>query len=338
MVPLITFAIFCNPVSCTASSSLATDGSNIRQLAFDGNASTAFASKGNPKKNDHLTLAMDRLVEFKSIRVATGTVDGTSALADGVFEVSTDGKTFTPVATFEAGEAKLTTPRTVRAVRIRATKDLNHPLIVREFVIESTPTVPTFQFPIEFEIDVSEAPEMKDWTESVVRVCERHYPMICRELASKGFVPTTQIHLAIKADYKGVAEASGTRIRGSAKYFTKNPNDIGAMIHETVHCVQLYRQRNTPGWLVEGIADYVRFWKYEPGKVGRVRLEQARYDGSYRTTAAFLAFVSASYDPKFVTKLNAVLREGKYSVETWKSLTGKSIEELNQEWRRLLVR
>ena len=50
------------------------------------------------------------------------------------------------------------------------------------------------------------------------------------------------------------------------KYFKANPDDIGAMVHETVHCVQLYRGRGNPGWLVEGVADYVRFFKYEPGK------------------------------------------------------------------------
>ncbi len=38
------------------------------------------------------------------------------------------------------------------------------------------------------------------------------------------------------------------------------------MVHETVHCVQRYRGRGNPGWLVEGVADYVRFFKYEPKK------------------------------------------------------------------------
>ena len=36
------------------------------------------------------------------------------------------------------------------------------------------------------------------------------------------------------------------------------------MVHETVHCVQQYRTRNNAHWLVEGIADYIRFFKYEP--------------------------------------------------------------------------
>jgi Peptidase of plants and bacteria/F5/8 type C domain len=338
MLPLLTFAMFLSPVSSTVESSLPTNGPHIRQLAYDGDGATYFASKGNPRADDHVTIAFDRIVELKSLSVATGTKEGENGLSDGMLEISTDGKTFQSAASFVNGNAKTTSPRAARAVRIRVTKDQEFALAVREIAIESSPSVPTFRFPIEFELDVADAPEMKAWAEKVIRVCERHYPMICVELASEGFKPTTRIHIALKKNYKGVAEASGNRIRGSVDYFAKNPNDVGAMIHETVHCVQLYRQRNMPGWLVEGIADYVRFWKYEPGKAGRVRPEQARYDGSYRTTATFLAFVTEKYDPKLVTKLNAILREGKYDGETWKTLTGKPIEELNQEWRRSLVR
>lgn len=78
----------------------------------------------------------------------------------------------------------------------------------------------------------------------------------------------------------------------------------------------------------------MRFWKYEPGKAGRLQPERARYNGSYRVTAAFLAFASEKYDRKLVNKLNALLREGKYDAGAWKTLTGKSVEELNQEWRQ----
>jgi hypothetical protein len=110
------------------------------------------------------------------------------------------------------------------------------------------------------------------------------------------------------------------------------------MVHETVHCVQYYKARGLPGWLVEGIADYVRFWRYEPGKAGRLLPERANYDGSYRTTAAFLSFVTEKYDRQAVPKLNALLRENRYTLDAWRALTGKSVEELNEEWRRSLVR
>ena len=64
----------------------------------------------------------------------------------------------------------------------------------------------------------------------------------------------------------------------------------------------------------------------------------ARYDGSYRTTAAFLAYVTDKYEPTLVTKLNALLREGKFDETAWKTLTGKPVDELNREWRESLAK
>jgi hypothetical protein len=90
---------------------------------------------------------------------------------------------------------------------------------------------------------------------------------------------------------------------------------------------------------VEGVADYYRFFKYEPGKLGvRLTPERAKYDASYRVTAAFLAFVTETYDPLLVKKLNAAMREGKYKPELWKELTGKTVEELGRDWQNSLAK
>ena len=122
----------------------------------------------------------------------------------------------------------------------------------------------------------------------------------------------------MKNDYKGVAAAGGGRITGSVKYFKAHPDDVGAMIHETAHVVQRYRGRNNPGWLVEGVADYVRFFKFEPGKIGPINPDQARYNSSYRVTAAFLAYLTEKYDKEIVLKLNKAMREGRYKEALFK--------------------
>jgi hypothetical protein len=325
-------------VRAAIESSLPTGGANIRQFAFDADPKTAFASAGNPKVGDHLTVHFDDPVTLRSASLATGRADGTDALAAAAWEVSTDGTKFTPAGLVTGGYGGVQAHGPIRALRLRVTHDLAHPLVVREFTIDAEPKVAPFRYPVEIALDVSDAPEMKAWGDKVVRVCEREYPDICSFLASDGYTPPTQIKMALKSDYNGVAEASGARIKGSVKYFTKNPNDVGAMVHETVHCVQQYKGRGNPGWLVEGIADYVRFWRYEPGKAGRLQPERAKYDGSYRTTAAFLAFLTERYDRQAVPKLNAMCREGRYTPEVWRVLTGKSVEELNQEWRQSLAR
>jgi len=208
------------------------------------------------------------------------------------------------------------------------------------FTAGSLPGEPPGQEPehalVGFKVDVSEAPEMKDWATKVVRVCTRAYPMICQELASPGFKPPQVIHLRITPRYRGVAATSGTHIIASARYFKTHPKDVGALVHETVHVVQQYRGRHNPGWLVEGVADYIRFFKYEPGKLGRINPRTARYNGSYRVTAAFLAYLTDKYDKHLVRKLNQAMRQGTYTDDLFKELTRKNLEELGEEWKASL--
>jgi hypothetical protein len=323
------------PVAAVVESTLKTANGQIRQFAFDGKADTYFASANNAGKDDHFTLIFDEPVAIRSVEVLTGKPTGGKALDAGLLEFSTDGETFEKLAAFAAGKARAKADGVkVKALRIRPTRDLKHPLAIREFTVVSEPKVAVFKYPIEFIIDVADAPEMKDWAEKVARVCERNYPMINDELMSTGFKPRTQITMALKNDYKGVAAAGNGRITGSVKFFKEHPEDLGAMIHETVHCVQTYRTR-PPGWLVEGIADYVRFFKYEPGKIGRIA-KDPHFDGSYRTTAAFLNFVAEKYDKDLVKKVNKTLREAEYREAIWKALTKKTLQELDDEWRASL--
>ncbi len=79
-----------------------------------------------------------------------------------------------------------------------------------------------------------------------------------------------------------------------------------------------------------------RFFKYEPGKIGRLNPNRAKYDGSYRVTAAFLNYVTEKYDKELVKKLNQAMREGEYTEELGKKLTKKTVQELNDEWRASL--
>jgi hypothetical protein len=327
------------PVPAVVETTLPTASGRIRQFAFDGDADTYFASARNVGKDDHFTLVLDKPAAVKSVAVTTGKPGGADRLEAGTLEVSADGKTFEAAAKFDEGTARAQLGgRPVRAVRVRAADDLKHPLAVREFVLDAEPAVAVFKYPIEFVVDVTDAPELKEWAEKAARVCERQYPLICEELKSDGFRPRTVIEMTLKHDYNGVAATGGGRITGSVKYFKSHPDDVGAMVHETVHCVQNYRGRGNPGWLVEGIADYYRFFKYEPGKLPKLTPERARYNGSYKVTAAFLGFVSEKYDKELVRKLNKAMREGQYRDELFKELTGKPLEELNQEWRAALAR
>jgi hypothetical protein len=325
------------PVAAVVETTLPSAPGQIRQFAFDGDPDTYFASARDAGPADHFTLVFDRPVAVKSVAVTTGRPTGGDRLDAGVLEGSADGQAFEELARFADGAAQARPGgKALRAVRLRPTADLKHPLAVREIVLDAEPAVAVFKYPVEVVVDVSDAPEMKDWAEKAARVCERQYPMICEELRSDGFRPRQVITMTLKSNYNGVAATGGSRITGSVKYFKAHPDDIGAMVHETVHVVQDYRRGNSPGWLVEGVADYVRFFKYEPGKIGPLNPERARYDGSYRVSAAFLAFVSEKHDRELVRKLNTLLREGKYHEGAFKDLTGKTVKELEADWKASL--
>ena len=325
------------PVVATIETSLATATAQIRQYAIDGDSNTFFASAKSPGSADHFTFVFDQPVSVQSISVVTGRPDGSDALDEGKLEVSSDGKTFRELARFTDGKVKAAPGENgVRAVRIRPTVDMQHPLAIRELTIQSEPSVAVFKYPVEFVVDVTDEPEMKDWAENVAKVCTQAYPMINEELKSHGFKPPRVVTLSLKKDYRGVAFASGNRITGSVEYFKEHANDVGAMVHETVHVVQHYRGEGNPGWLVEGVSDYIRFFKFEPGKIGRINANRAHYNGSYRVTAAFLAYVTDKYDKQLVRKLNEAMRTGRYKKEMFQELTGKGLEDLDKEWRAAL--
>jgi hypothetical protein len=325
------------PVAAAVETTLRSAQDQIRQLAFDGDAETFFASAERPASSDHFTLIFEKPVALKSLAVLTGRPDGSDRLDAGILEASADGKTFDELARFADGRAR-GEPKSaaVRAIRIRPGAEPRGLLVVREIEIVSEPPIAQFRYPVEFVVDVSDAPEMKEWAENAARVCERAYPMISEELRSDGFQPPRFVTMTLKTSYRGVAATSGRRITGSVKFFKEHPDDVGAMVHETVHVVQRYRSRGNPGWLVEGVADYVRFFKFEPGKLRPLNPERARYNQSYKVTAAFLAYLTETYDKEIVRKLNRVMREGRYKEEVFQELTGKPLQDLGEEWRESL--
>lgn len=182
--------------------------------------------------------------------------------------------------------------------------------------------------------DVADSADSVRWAEESRTLCEQWYPIVYRFLATEDWTPPKEIKLIFKKELKVPAYAQGSSITISADWANKHPDDFGCVIHELTHVIQSYpNQRGKPGWLVEGIADYVRFWKYEPEfPRPRIDKEKASYKDSYRTTAAFLAWITTKYDKRIVPKLDKALREGKYSDAIWGEVTGRSVDALWEEF------
>jgi hypothetical protein len=147
-------------------------------------------------------------------------------------------------------------------------------------------------------------------------------------LTSDGFTPPDTVKLLFKKDMEGVAFTSGTTITIAADWVKKHPDDFGMVIHELTHVVQSYPE-NGASWLVEGIADHMRFFHFEPKtKLDPPRNAKASYRDGYQTTAQFLAWIERHHDKEIVRKLNAALRRGRYRDELFKRHTKRSLDQL----------
>jgi len=145
----------------------------------------------------------------------------------------------------------------------------------------------------------------------------------------------------IDTGYKGVAATSRNVVHYNPTWFVSHPEDIDVVTHEVMHIVQNYgRNRGTgaqrPGWLTEGIADFVRNeyginnekagWKFADFKATQ------SYTNAYKVTARFLYWAQKNKDPQLVKQLDAAMRNGTYTPEMWQQLTGKNVDDLWAEY------
>ena len=194
-----------------------------------------------------------------------------------------------------------------------------------------------------FTVDTIEAPDLAAWAHGeLIPVMQKWYPMIVKMLPSEGYTAPKTFSITFTDRNKGVAATGGNRIECNPTWYRGQLKGeaIGSLVHELVHVVQSYRRSRPPGWLVEGIPDYIRWYLYEPqsrgAEISPKRAAGARFDGSYRVSANFLNYVIGKYDKDLIPELNAALREGRYDAAIWKTRTGHTVEELGEEWKKSL--
>jgi len=157
------------------------------------------------------------------------------------------------------------------------------------------------------------------------------YPKLVKEFNANS---AKTVLFEIDTAYKGVAATSGTKVVYNPKWFENNPRDIDVVTHEVMHIVQSYPTYN-PWWLVEGIADYVRF-KYgvanaEGGWSLPAVTANHKYDNGYRITARFLVWCEHR-KPGCVKAFDSALRSNTYNANLWKAILDKTIDDLWSEY------
>lgn len=185
-------------------------------------------------------------------------------------------------------------------------------------------------------VDTTGAPDMAAWAARAKSICEAEYEKIAEYLKSDGYTPPGAFKIIVR-EMDGVAYASGRELHFSAKFFRDNPQDYGAAVHEMTHIIQSYPGGN-PGWLVEAVDDYVRFYRYEPV----TNLPNANPDRvgdepeAYRVGAQFLDWAQKTYVADLVPQLNAAMRQGRYKDDIFEEKTGKVLNALWAEWKASL--
>ncbi|MBC7527592.1 MAG: hypothetical protein H7308_08580 [Chthonomonadaceae bacterium] len=181
--------------------------------------------------------------------------------------------------------------------------------------------------------DTSQLKVLDQFAKQADTLAKKWYPRIVELLGARKTSPSSNdIILVMDFEYKGVAATSGRVISMSPEWIRKHPDDLGMVVHELTHVAQGYPDYD-PVWLVEGIADWVRWFNFEPkDKRPHPNPDKVSARDSYRTTAAFLDWALKTYDKNLVRKLDQTLKENTYKEAMWVTLTGKSLDDLNTDW------
>jgi sulfur carrier protein ThiS len=173
-------------------------------------------------------------------------------------------------------------------------------------------------------------------TAELTRLVKTFY-IVYPELA-KEYNPTTlkDVKMAVDTSYKGVAATADGKVTIASSWLHKRPEDIDVVTHEVMHIVQDYGESVGPGWLTEGIADYARNKFGVNNTAAKWTLPDYKptqnYDNAYRITARFLVWIEKKAKPGIVKELDSQMRKHTYTDAAWKTLTGKTVDELWKEY------
>ena len=198
------------------------------------------------------------------------------------------------------------------------------------FQKEKTDELP---FTVTIFIQADSANEKNEaWAKKAGELVVEWYPKLNEMLKTDDFTPMDTIRIIFRK-MDGVAYAAGGTINISLDWIERQPNDFGMVVHELSHISQSYRNGN-PMWVTEGISDYIRHAKYEPEvPMPRINPDRAKYTDAYKTTAGFFMWIEKNYkDANLLATLNKAMRSGTYNDEVFKTMTGKTLDELWKDY------
>jgi hypothetical protein len=204
-------------------------------------------------------------------------------------------------------------------------------------------------------VDVAQTPDAAPYIAPVKALVEEWYPKTNDAIfAGKHPLPFAEVVVIFQPKLaKGAGpdaiEAAGfadeNTIRVNFGQLARTRDDYRPLlVHELVHVVQHYPERPGTGWLVEGIADYVRHKYFDRDLAPKLReldgypydqvkLRRQGYRFGYTVAAAFLYWLELQKSPAIITTLNQALRAGTYSPSLFEDRCGVPLDAL---WREFI--
>jgi hypothetical protein len=171
---------------------------------------------------------------------------------------------------------------------------------------------------------------LQPWADRAREMVVLWYPVVAAYLDT----PDARLPREIKIEFKdmpGVAHTAAGVITIAKAWVEAHPEDLGMVLHEMTHAVQAYPP-SKDGWLVEGIADYIRFWMAEPAGQPKSIGIKDHYRKGYRVAGAFLAWIEQRHAPLIIREASAALRRGTYDDKLFLEKTGKDLDTLWAEF------
>lgn len=326
------------PVEALIYSSMPSTAAHRPEMAMDGDAGTYFKSAYGMDDGDDFIVLLSQPISVESLRITTGDADNQDTLTNAFVETSADGTHFAKAASFDAAgvaEAQLNNGP-VQALRIRLNRRQSVPtLLIREITINGPVKIAHVELgPWRGFADLSEAPDLVAWNQRAEMQMEEFYPDTTALLYSDKFIPPNMVNVVYRTGpgVTGVAATGGGVMTVNSAWCRKHPEDTGLTVHEMTHVIQAYSSYD-PVWLVEGIADYIRWVRFEPeNQHAGINIRTATYHDSYRTSATFLGWLELHYDSRLVTKLNQAVRFGTYKNDLFARYCGKDVDTLWSEF------
>jgi len=183
-------------------------------------------------------------------------------------------------------------------------------------------------------LNTEEVPNLTGWGDVSKKIIEDWNSNVLDLLGMLHTNGEDTVFLTLKNLEEGIAWTDGNKIEVTSFWIQKKPDDFGLIVHELVHVHQAYPQFE-PGWVTEGIADYIRWGFYEEKPLTWFPINESvdGYKNSYQITGGFFLWLEQFIEEGLVKRLNLAMKTETYTDDLFESMTHIPLPDL---WKQYL--